>query len=274
MKLLQKNLPKNILILASALLLTACNKNAGSSANAKSLVNKTLKGRATIVKEFDAVGNLEGFVVAPKAAGGQQSVLYADKGGRYIVLGNIISADGKNLYQENYQKYVTGVTAPKAYRDAAKTNWFLMGKKDAPHKTYMIIEPNCSACHMAYERIKPMIASGQLAVRFITVSFLKPDSEGKAAAILTAKDPSAAFASDEKGFVMKTESGGIKPLKTIDTATKAKIKANIAFMQKHQFAATPVFIYKTTKKTYQSQIGFPGNEQGAKTMIDSMASKF
>lgn len=273
MKIFQKCLSKNMLVLLSAVSLAACSATA-SADNAKNMINTMLKGRAKIVKEFDSIAGLKGFVLAPSVASGQQTIVYADKEGRYLFSGNLVSPQGKNISQQDYQTYVTSVTAPAAYNDAKKTNWFLVGKKSAPHKAYMIVEPNCSACHMAYEKIKPMIDSGKLAVRFIVVAFLKPDSEAKAAAILAAKNPSVAFASDEKGFVMSTESGGIKPLKTVDAATKAKIKSNIDFMQQHHFSATPVIIYKTSKGKYETQVGFPGDEQAGQAIIDSMANKF
>lgn len=270
MKRIHTYLLRSAIVMLTMTSLVACKASNGS---AKDLVSKVLGGRATVVKQFTATSNLQGFVVESTTMHGQKGLVYAADDGSYLVSGNIISADGKNITQENYQTYIANVSAPGAFKDAAKTNWFLMGKKNAPHKTYMIVEPNCSACHVAYEKLKPAIASGQLAVRFIVVSFLKADSEAKAAAILSAKDPSSAFATDEKGFVMKTESGGIKPLKEVSNALKAKIKANIDFMQKHRFPATPVFIYQTKNGKAKAEVGFPGGKIG-QTMIDSMGNKF
>ena len=270
-KLLQGQFAKYALITLCAISLSACKTH---SDGGKKIVEKMLNGQGTITKTFSATDNLQGFVVSPYRDPARKSIIYADNAGKYIFLGNIISADGKNLSQSFYQKYVADVGAPKAYADAAKTHWFLAGSNNAPHKAYMIVEPNCSACHLAYQKLKPMIDSGQLAVRFILVAFLKPDSAGKAAAILTAKKPSSAYALDEKKFVMRTESGGIKPLKKIDAATQAKIKTNIAFMQHHQFAATPVLIYKTSNGKYHTQIGFPGNDKAVQDLVNSFTSKF
>jgi thiol:disulfide interchange protein DsbG len=272
MKSLGKNVAKSVALLSiSTMALSACGANADS---ASSMVNKMLKGHGTIKKEFNAVAGLKGFLVAPKSGPGQESIVYADQGGKYLFVGNIIAANGTNLSQQYFQQYVTNATAPKAFAAASKTNWFVMGKTNAPHKAYMLVEPNCSGCHMAYESLKPMIDSGQLAVRFIVVSFLKPDSEAKAAAILTAKDPAKAFAGDEQGFVMSSESGGIKPLKTVDAATKAKIQTNLNFMQNNHFPATPVLIYKTTAGKYEAQVGFPSDPKAGQAIVNSMANNF
>ena len=244
------------------------------ASKASNLINKLLQNRVNIIKQFNAVGNLQGFVLEPKQGPKQKGIIYADKYGRYIVTGGIITADGKNITQLDNQKYIVDAAAPKAFAEAAKTNWFMAGKKSAPHKTYMIVEPNCSACHLAYEKMKPAIDSGQLAVRFIMVAFLRPDSQGKAAAILDAKDQAAAFATDEKGFDMSKESGGATPEKTISAATKAKIQANLKFMQENGFSATPVILFKTTTGKYKSIMGFPNSPQGFKQLIDSMGNTF
>lgn len=256
--------------------LAAAKTKAAPADGAKAIITKLTGDKAKVIQEFDAVGNLKGFVLTSKDGKAPRSIVYTDKDGKYLLIGSfaIVSPTGQNLSRQYEQKYITSVVAPKAYVDAAKTKWFLAGKNTAKHKAYMIVEPNCSACHLAYEQVKPMIDSGDLAIRFIMVSFLRPDSEAKAAAILDAKDPSAAFAKDEKGFDMKTESGGITPAKTVSAATKAKIKANMDFMMKHQFQATPVLIYKTNDGKYQTNAGFPRDPKASTDMINSMAATF
>jgi len=229
--------------------------DSNSANGAKALVQKIIGPRATIVKQFDAIGNLQGFVIKPAGApAGQAMIVYADKDGKYMVAGNIINAKKQNLSQQYMAKYVQGPEQkaqekqmPKVYAAAKKTNWFLDGSPKAPHKAYMIIEPNCSICHIVYQAFAPMIKSGQLAIRPIFVAFLKPNSLGKAAAILQAKEPSEMIHSDESKFVMATEEGGLKAAKKISAATKAKIKQNMAFMKKFGYAGTPVIIYKTNK---------------------------
>ena len=241
---------------------------------ARNLVKKTLRGNASIQKEFNAIANLKGFVVGANGSSVPQDIIYADKQGGYLVIGNVISAKGVNLTRQFTTTYITNVIVPKAFAAAGKSNWFLVGNKNAPHKAYMIFEPNCSACHMAYESMKPMIDSGRLAISFITVAFLKPDSAAKAAAILDAKSPSQALLKDESGFDMRTESGGIAPVKTVSAAAKAKLQANIKFMQMYRFNSTPVVLYKTTGDAYQMTMGFPRDKKQVQEIINAMSSDF
>jgi thiol:disulfide interchange protein DsbG len=243
------------------------------STPAAKLVTKLARGKIKITQSFDAIGNLEGFVVEPESGKGQKTIVYADKKGQYMFLGNLVNSQGVNLTQSNYQTYINSAMAPKIFTAASKTAWIAEGSKNAPHKAYIMVEPNCIACHMLYEKIKPLIKSGQLAVRWIFVAFLKPDSKAKAAAILQASNPDKAFAYDEAKFNEKIESGGIKPATDISSATKAKIKKNMAFMTKAGFVGTPAVIYKTTKGSYSVMRGFDPALTG-KQIVSNMGSSF
>lgn len=216
-----------------------------SSDPAQKLVEQLGNGQIVVIKEFDSVGNLKGFVVSPKADPSQKAVVYADKDGQYMIPSALVDTSGNNLAQSDYEKYVLSSQSPAIYAAAQKTNWVQDGSDSAPHKVYIMIEPNCIACHMLYKELQPSIKSGQLAVRWIFVSFMKPDSDGQVAAILQAKDPSSAINFDESKFNEKTETGAVAPVKVLP-ATKQKIKDNMAFMSKFSFVGTPVIIYRST----------------------------
>lgn len=238
---------------------------------ASSLLTKVSGGQAKIIQEFNGIGNLKGFVVAPVNGQGQNTIVYVDKNGKYLVSGNVIDAQGQNVTQNDFQKYVTDAMAPKVISAAAQTTWIGQGNPKAPHQAYVIVEPNCIACHMLHKALLPKIKSGQLYVRWIMVAFLKPDSEGKAAAILQAKDPAKAFDQDEIGFNEKTESGSIQPAKNISNDTESKLKANMAFMQKYNFISTPVIIYQDKAHKAQIMNGFvPG--KALDKLVNSMST--
>lgn len=237
---------------------------------AEQVIEKAAKNQVVIVKQFPSVGNLQGFVVSPKSKSGQKTVIYADKNGQYMIAGAIINKDGVNITQRDYKKYITDAMAPKVITSAKATSWFAQGNPNAPHQAYVIVEPNCIACHMLHQELLPLIKSGKLYVRWIMVAFLKPDSQAKAAAIFQAKNPSDALNEDQKNFNAKTEEGSITPAKDISAASKTKIKANFAFMQKYGFIATPVIIYKNKAGKAQITRGFmPG--KALVTMVDGMS---
>src|SRR5580698_4973822 len=75
---------------------------------------------------------------------------------------------------------------------------------------YVFMDPNCIFCHYAWEAFQPYEAVG-LQVQWIPMGFLKPDSSGKAAALLDARDGAALLRENEVKFSEANESGGIKP---------------------------------------------------------------
>ena len=152
------------------------------------------------------------------------------------------------------------LNASKALAAAKQTSWVQMGSENAPHQLYVLAEPNCSACHFFYESIKPLLNNGDVQIRWILVTFIKPSSPGKAAAIMGAKNPVQAFEMNEAKFISGTETGGIKPMNPIDPRLKAKIDQNMAFMKKFGFAQTPTLVFQTTDGTPKIIAGSPPKE--------------
>lgn len=246
------------------------------SSQAKKLVKKVAGGdKIQVDQSFSSIGNLDGFVVSKKGdKQSPQGIIYADDQGRYLVSGNIISPKGKNISQQDHNKYITSKEAPKILKAAKKTHYFEEGKQDASHKAYILIEPNCIACHSLYEKIHSSIKSGKLAVRWIPVAFRKQSSMGKAAAILSSDDPAKALQKNEKGFDAKSETGGIKPKDNVPSDLKKQIKSNMQFMMNNDIRVTPVIIYKDSSGKAQIQKGAPRNKQGVKDLLDKMSSSF
>jgi len=106
-----------------------------------------------------------------------------------------------------------------------------------------------------------MIKSGELSVRWILVSFIKPSSLGKAAAILQSSDPAKAFEEDEAGFNTKTETGGIQAVHKVKYQTRQQLEKNLQFMQEYGFQGTPVMIFKDKVGNTQVVSGLIQEEQ-------------
>ncbi|MFN7097286.1 MAG: thiol:disulfide interchange protein DsbG [Gammaproteobacteria bacterium] len=265
-------------LLATNLSLAALNSKQNSTTTpasndkAANMVMTLTKGQATIVQSFPSIGNLEGFVVKPAGAQqGQPTIIYADKDGQYAFVGALLTPTGDNQSSVDNQKYIVSSIAEKALGAAQNTAWILDGKADAKHMTYVVADPNCIYCNKLYQVTRPFVNSGDLAIRWIWVGFLKDTSPGLAQAILASNDPIQAMAQDENGFNASTEQGGLTPLVNVPKDVAAKYKQNMDFLGQFQFPGTPVLIYKDQTGKPQAAFGLPVGDQLSKT-IDSMST--
>ncbi|ODN41880.1 thioredoxin fold domain-containing protein [Piscirickettsia litoralis] len=159
--------------------------------------------------------------------------------------------------------------ADRLLKQVSETKWFSEGKTNAPHQLYLIAEPNCSICHILYDKLKPYVKSGQLSIRWVMVAFIRDNSAGKVAAIWSAQDSVKALAKDEAGFNMAKESGGIEPIAAnkIPLNLTMALKGNMIFFQNSGFAGTPSLIYRD--KQGKSHIsGFPRGD--IKAFVDKL----
>lgn len=254
------------------------NKNV-STAAATQLVNKVLSGQGNVQQSFPAANGLIGFVV--QSSQGNNGIIYADPKGQYVFVGSIINAQGQDLTQLYTNQYINSKIAGPAYQDAADTSYFTDGNDNAPHKAYVIIDPNCIFCHVLYQQIKPLIDNGQLQVRWIPVAFRDPTSPGKAAALLNAGSDAAAdklMQQNESSFNDQSESGGITPLAPNPndanlTAAFNKVNQNTAYFSKYGFQGTPTILYKQGDGKVMMVPGMPRG-QAFQDMINNMGASW
>lgn len=262
--MIKKQLTATLLAVAPFCALAAGSHHANHAA--KNLVQTLTHGQVVVERSFAATPNLEGFVVKAKNGSDRRAIMYASKDGKYLFVGNLVNAKGQNLTQQYTQKYIQASVAKKAQATIAKqTHYFTEGKNSAPHKAYVFFDPNCSACHIFYGEIHPLITSGKLQVRWVPVAFLKPSSAGKAAKIFSGKNDkeSAKFLNmDEKTFDMKKEEGSLEPLQNNKVNDKyfSMVSKNTAYFTKQGFYVTPTIVYKTKhgKATYTEGALPPG----------------
>jgi thiol:disulfide interchange protein DsbG len=262
---------------AAAISLAAISAHAQTTAQ---LVKKTTQGQMVVGQTFKTPTGLTGVVLqTPK--GEQPTLAYATANNEYLVLGNIVSSKGVNLSEAYTETYINARIAKKAYKLLPSTHWFAQGSNKAPHKAYIVIDPNCIYCHLLYKEVYPMIESGKLQVRWIAAGFLRKTSEGKSARILvqaTEAKKVAIFHKDEMKFKEKNESGGVTPLKkdansaAVSTAF-ARVEANTTFFKTLGFQGTPTIIYRLNdgKSTF-----YPGYAKGKQLekMVSSMSNKW
>lgn len=218
------------------------------------LINQVTNGNAVILNQFNAIGNLQGFVVQSSHSG-NQSIIYADNQGRYLIFGTVIGADGRNISEQNYQQYITPQSANVAFSYVGNTAWIQQGSSNAPHQMYVIFDPNCIYCHRLYESLQPFIQQGELAVRWLPVAFLKSTSSGRAYALLSSHNPLQMLEQNEKNFDEASENGGIPPLNTPSAAVQHQLQNNMAFLTEAQVIATPALLYKTVNGNAKLDMG-------------------
>jgi len=266
--------PKRILtaLFLSSSIATCSFAAATSDAKVTDMINKLTDNQVTVISTFPSIGNLIGVVIQPKdSAAAQETILYVDKDGRYLISGALITAEGTNQTQVDGEKYIGSKIAQKAYGEVSKTAWIQEGNKNAKHLIYVVADPNCIYCHKLYQQTRAQVKSGDLAIRWIWVGFLKPSSKDIALSILSAKDPIKAMDMDEANFNDQNEQGGLTVNKKPSKEAEAKFDKNMAFMNKYQFPGTPVIIYKDDKNKPQASFGLPSEEQLKSIFADASA---
>lgn len=124
---------------------------------------------------------------------------------------------------------------------APRTRWVAQGQ--GRHLIYIFFDPNCPYCHRLYTDVQPLIKPYDLQLRWIPVGILTATSQGKAAAILDAKDPAKALDYNETHYNMSSHSGGIA--EDIPSAkTVARLHANAALLQRTGMSVVPTMVFR------------------------------
>lgn len=247
----------------------------------EALVKKVLestpnvKGKLIIQKHFLVNKSILGFVLADKATPEQPlGILYTDRSGTYLINpATTINADKQTLYAYGFAHYIESSAAKAALKNIQATHYVTQGKDNAPHKIWIVVDPNCIFCHKTFEAMQPLVQAGDVQIRWVILGFLKPSSADKAKAILGAQDPLKALEENEAKFDSKQEEGGIQPLKTISSKVTALFEDNMKFAQQLTTLATPTFIFKSNDIARMKQ-GYPGSESKLKALVQTASSQF
>ena len=84
-----------VIIAATSMFAIAAETN--NNGKAVALINKITRNNVTIVKRFASINNLVGFVVRPKSPNASSMVIYADKTGKYLLMGTLVDGAGNNV---------------------------------------------------------------------------------------------------------------------------------------------------------------------------------
>ena len=226
----------------------------------------------TVVGTFPSAGGLTAWA----GYRGQQPIaLYATPDGKHLIAGTLLDDRGNDVNQEALKKAVTQPMADAVWGQVEKSHWIADGSGKAPRIVYVLTDPNCPDCNQLWSDARPWVNAGKVQLRHIMVGILTPTSAGKAAALLTSKDPATALADYEQanmaanakvmaaGRPKPLEDYGIKPMGKIPAAAQAKLDANEQLMRSLQLRATPALIWRDDNGAVQTRTGAPDSALAA-----------
>lgn len=143
-------------------------------------------------------------------------------------------------------------------RTLQQAYWVAEGSTHPRHVIYAFVDANCPYCHKLWIALQPYQRKG-LQVRNILVGLISASSPGKAAAILSARDPAAAWRENEKRWGSRSDGGGgIAPVAHLDAADKSVISNNESLMREFGIDGTPGVVYANANNEIHVIIGVPG----------------
>ncbi|WP_434771976.1 thiol:disulfide interchange protein DsbG [Pseudomonas entomophila] len=216
---------------------------------------RQLQDKGAVIKgRFETPGGLQGY-----AAEYQNSAmaLYLTPDGQHVLVGTLFDDRGQDLSAEPLERLVYGPMGEAVWGQLAQSAWIADGQDEAPQTLYVFSDPNCPYCTLFWEQVRPWVTSGKVQVRHVMVGIIRPDSLGKSAALLAAKDPAKALADHEKAG----RSSPLAPLAPVPAALGKRLEANQALMQSLGLSATPAIFYRDKQGRLQSLQGAPGEER-------------
>jgi len=204
------------------------------------LLNVQERG-AVIGQSFPGPDGLTGWVVQ---ISGRSLIVYTTPSGNYAVNGVLIDKSGANLSQQYEQTYIPHLAPPDVASSLDQDSLLVdEGQVQAP-LIYVYADANCSFCNRLWSALRPYVQSGKVQVRWAMLAFLKDSSEGRAAAILAAKDRVAALTEDEGKFDKTAEEGGIPPLERIPNELRAELALHAQQMSEMGGQGTPLILFR------------------------------
>lgn len=206
-----------------------------------------------VIGTFAAPGGLIGYAGMIEQ---HPLAIYLTADGKHAIVGTLIDAKGKNLSREPLDRLVSKPMTGKIWNRLEKSTWIADGSKSAARVVYVFTDPNCPYCNKFWNDARPWIKTGKVQLRHVIVAILTDTSAGKAAALLTARDPQAALTEHERDRA----DGGVKPLAQISATVRARLDANQKLMEQLGSSATPTIFYKDADGKLQKREGAPSAE--------------
>lgn len=214
-----------------------------------------------VVERFDAPSGLTGFGATYE---GRPLAIYLTEDGKHAIVGKLFDSQGQDLTEKALERIVAAPGAEKAWELLENSHWVLDGSADAEVIVYEFTDPNCPFCHKFWKSARPWVEAGKVQIRHVMVGIIRPDSPHKAASILSADNPSEAFARSQERY----NRGGAKIADNIPRTAKEQVIENNALMKSLGYFATPTIIYKNKTGLFGVKQGLPQGDE----LIEIMGS--
>ncbi|MDN6180956.1 MAG: thiol:disulfide interchange protein DsbG [Halomonas subglaciescola] len=244
-----KRLPRVLLTLSLAALATSAGADI-PKADLPDPVAALASHGVEVIDTFEAPGNLKGYAATLQ---GKPVAVYLTEDGEQAILGTMVGAQGEDLSAEPLERIVSGPQSEKAWAQLETAAWVRDGSEDADTIIYEFTDPNCPYCHQFWQQARPWVDAGKVQIRHVLVGILKQDSAPKAATILAADDPAAAFARSEQDY----DEDGIKVADSIPDSARKKVAENNALMKSLGYFATPTILYQKDNGDVSVKQGLP-----------------
>lgn len=224
--------------------------------NANSIIKQVSGGMYTVEKTFEGPdgSGLVGLVLEPAGGVGAKQIGWASPDGRFVSPGPLFDSNGQNLNESSLSEHGGLLSAEDLADRIMEDNMGFIAGKSGPVLT-VFFEPYCGFCNRLFEDLKPRIDKGELRVRFLMVSFLRPDSAARASEIASAKDPYRAL-SQWESRKDKTSAPAAKG----NAEKEAEIQQYGALFNEAQLGGTPAAIMCNSNNGNLEVIrGFPPN---------------
>ncbi len=217
----------------------------------------------SIGRHFDAGHGLTGWVVI---RAGNPNVVYTTADGQVALIGALVDDKGTNLTAGFIEQYGANPALPAAYDDLGHSQYVSIKPRGPTKKViYVIFDPNCPYCSVAYRAFRQHGDSGT-EFRWVPVAYLRPDSAGRAAALLDAPDPVKALEDNETKFDEASHQGGIAPSASVSSAVSSQLERNDKIMQRIGSNATPTILWKDDAGRVHDYEGLPPPDMLAEIM--------
>jgi thiol:disulfide interchange protein DsbG len=224
----------------------------------------------TIVGPLPSPGGLKAWA----AYSGQHPIaLYGTPDGKYVIAGTMLDANGNDVNHDALEKAVAQPMADGVWSQLERSRWIPDGSAKAPRTVYVFTDPNCPYCNRFWSDARPWVDGGKVQLRHIMVGILSPTSAGKAAALLSDKNPGARLESYERsqtaasgkmfssGRPRALEDNALKPLAKIPPAIGEQLESNAQLMQVLGLSGTPGIVWRDARGKIQMRAGVPASLQ-------------
>ena len=235
-------------------------------------ISRALEQGMSLESRFEAESGLTGWVLS---LDGQFTLVYTTPDQRTLISGALINEAGDNLSELYARQYFpkpeisvlegatyisTGAPEPENLPDAASSApenteadpQTQPAEPVEPHRiVYAFFDPDCPFCHLVWKAFQPYIDKG-VEVRWIPVAFLSPESRDKAAAILQARNPEAAFADSMALFGTDEQ-----PTAGVKETSRRQLQNNMKLMQRFGIQGTPGLIWEDNNGELNIRSGMP-----------------